>query len=85
MPKNNDVYDNSRYKLADILYNQKQDFYTATLYEINLLKLYEQKDYLQVEEYLNSTQIDNEFLTGKIFKVKFKKIDDNFVFIDYAI
>lgn len=85
VPKNNDVYDNSRYMLADILYNQKQDFYTATLYEINLLKLYEKKDYLQVEEYLNSTQIDNEFLTGKIFKVKFKKIDDNFVFIDYAI
>ena len=85
VPKNNAIYDNSRYKVVDVIYDSSKEIYTATLYEINILKLYEDKEYTQVEQYLNSTNVDSNYLTGKLLKISLKKIDNNFVFVDYAI
>lgn len=84
-PKNNYIYDNSKYKLSDIQYNSEDNIYIATLLEVNVLKLYEQKEYTLVEEYLNNSIVDSNYLTGKMFKVKLKKVDNNFVFVEYTV
>lgn len=85
VPKNNVAYDNSRYKVVDVVYNSSEDIYKATLYEVNVLKLYEEMEYTQVQQYLYSTNIDNDYLTGKLLMINLKKVDNNFVFVDYAI
>ncbi len=85
VPKNNYIYDNSKYKVQNISYDKQNDIYIATLLEINVLKLYEQKEYTEVLQYLESVEIDNNYLTGKMLKVKMKKIDNRFVFYEYTI
>lgn len=85
VPKNNEIYDSSRYKLESIKYDEENDEYIVNLLEINVLKLYEQVDYDKVLEYLENIQIDTNYLTGKNLTLKLKKVNDIFVFKEYGI